>query len=71
MFLWWSLMEKVIMPQADRVISLSQLQTEDFRKYVKYPIEQVRTIYHGLSEKFRVVTDADRLARAREKYKLP
>lgn len=71
MFLWWSLMEKVIMPQADRVISLSQLQTEDFRKYVKYPIEQVRTIYHGLSDKFQVVTDADRLARAREKYKLP
>jgi len=71
MYCWWFLMEKFIMPAADRVISLSNVMTEDFRKYVKYPISQVRTIYHGVSDKFRVETDCDRLARAREEYELP
>jgi glycosyltransferase involved in cell wall biosynthesis len=71
MYSWWFLMEKFIMPAADRVISLSKVMTEDFRKYVKYPIGQVRTIYHGVSDKFQVEKDSDRLARAREEYELP
>jgi len=71
MYTWWFLMEKFIMPAADRVISLSKVMTEDFRKYVKYPISKVRTIYHGVSDKFRVETDGDRLARVREEYELP
>jgi glycosyltransferase involved in cell wall biosynthesis len=71
MYSWWFLLEKVIMPAADRVISLSQVMTADFRKYVKYPIERVRTIYHGVSDKFRVEPDRERLARAREEYELP
>ena len=53
MYTWWFLLEHKIMPAADRVISLSHAMTADFRKYVKYPIAQVRTIYHGVSEKFR------------------
>src|SRR5262245_1154742 len=71
MYSWWYLMEKFIMPAADRVISLSNVMTEDFRKYVKYPINQVRTIYHGVSDKFRVETDSTRLMLAREEYELP
>jgi glycosyltransferase involved in cell wall biosynthesis len=71
MYSWWFLLEKFIVPAADRVISLSNAMTDDFRKYVSYPITQVRTIYHGVSDKFRVETDCARLARAREKYKLP
>jgi glycosyltransferase involved in cell wall biosynthesis len=71
MYTWWFLLEKVIMPAADRVISLSNVMTEDFRKYVKYPINQVRTIYHGVNEKFRMETDVGRLIRAREEYELP
>jgi len=54
------------MPAADRVISLSDAMTADFRKYENYPISQVRMIYHGVSDKFRVETDGARLARARE-----
>src|SRR5262249_45132907 len=60
-----------ILPAADRVISLSRVMTEDFRKYVNYPIGQVRTIYHGVSDKFRVETDAARLAQVRDEYDLP
>jgi glycosyltransferase involved in cell wall biosynthesis len=71
MYTWWFVMEKFIMPSADRVISLSKVMTEDFRRYVKYPINQVRTIYHGVSDKFRVERDSARLARAREEYDLP
>src|SRR5262249_16853379 len=71
MYSWWYVMENFIMPAADRVISLSKVMTEDFRKYVKYPVNQVRTIYHGVSKKFRVETDTERLSQAREEYDLP
>jgi glycosyltransferase involved in cell wall biosynthesis len=71
MYCWWFLLEQFIMPAADRVISLSQTMTEDFRKHVNYPINQVRTIYHGVSDKFRVETDEARLARVRAEYDLP
>jgi glycosyltransferase involved in cell wall biosynthesis len=71
MYAWWFMLEKVIMHSADRVISISNVMTEDFRKHVNYPIGQVRTIYHGVNEKFRVETDPARLARAREEYELP
>jgi glycosyltransferase involved in cell wall biosynthesis len=71
MYTWWFMLEKVILPAADRVISLSNTMTEDFRKHVKYPISQVRTIYHGVSDKFRVERDSARLERAREEYELP
>jgi glycosyltransferase involved in cell wall biosynthesis len=65
------MLEKAILPAADRVISISNVMTEDFRKHVNYPIDQVRTIYHGVNEKFHVETDEVRLARAREEYELP
>lgn len=71
MYVWWFVLERMIMPAADRLISLSDLMTGDIRKHMSYPIAQVRTIYHGVSEKFRVETDGNRLARIREQYGLP
>lgn len=71
MYSWWYLLEKFILPEADRIISLSNAMTADVRKYVNYPVSQVRTIYHGVSDKFRVETDCNRLARARSRYHLP
>jgi len=71
MYAWWFLLEKFILPAADRVISLSNTMTEALRRYVRYPIDQVRTIYHGVSEKFRIETNHDRLDRGRIKYGLP
>jgi glycosyltransferase involved in cell wall biosynthesis len=68
---WWFLLEKCIMPAADRLISLSNIMTDDFRKHINYPIAQVRTIYHGVSENFRMEKDCEKLARARAAYKLP
>lgn len=68
---WWFLLEKFVLPAADRVISLSNAMTADVGRYVNYPITQVRTIYHGVNEKFKVETDCDRLARARKQYGLP
>jgi glycosyltransferase involved in cell wall biosynthesis len=71
MYSWWFMLEKGIMRAADRVISISKVMTEDFRKHVNYPISQVRTIYHGVNKKFRLVTDEEQLAKAREEYELP
>jgi glycosyltransferase involved in cell wall biosynthesis len=53
------------------MISLSNAMTADVRKYVNYPISHVRTIYHGVTDKFRVETDCERLALTRAKYHLP
>lgn len=71
MYIWWFLLEKTILPRADRIISLSHAMTEDLHRYVKYPISQVRTIYHGVSAKFRVEITSDQLAHARKEYQLP
>jgi len=71
MYSWWFMLEKFIMHSADRVISISNVMTDDFRKHVKYPIDQVRTIHHGVNSKFRPLTDEARLAAAREEYGLP
>jgi len=71
MYAWWFLLEKFILPSADRLISLSDTMTEAVCKHVKYPITQVRTIYHGVSDKFRVETNGETLAFARAKYHLP
>jgi glycosyltransferase involved in cell wall biosynthesis len=71
MYASWFLLEKVILPAADRVISISKVMTQDFGRTVKYPIENVRTIYHGVSDKFRPIRDPERLSRAKEEYLLP
>jgi glycosyltransferase involved in cell wall biosynthesis len=71
MYTRWFLLEKMILPAADRVISISHAMTEDFRKTVRYPIENVRTIYHGVSRRFRPVEDKAILEIAREEYLLP
>ncbi len=71
MYAWWFMLERVILRSADRLISLSNTMTEAVRQHVKYPIEKVRTIYHGVSGQFRVERDASRLDHIREEYELP
>jgi glycosyltransferase involved in cell wall biosynthesis len=71
MYCWWYMLEKLILPAADRLISIANVITEAIREHVNYPMTKVRMIYHGVSDKFRVETDYDRLARAREEYCLP
>ena len=67
---WWFL-ENAVMPAADRVISISNVMTRDFRRTVKYPFENVRTVYHGVNDKFKPVRDAAALAAMKAKYSLP
>lgn len=45
--------------------------TRDIERAVNYPIENVRTIYHGLSDIFHVVSDEQLRGKAREEYVLP
>lgn len=67
----WFFLEKVILPRADRVISISNAMTRDMARVGKYPMERIHTVYHGVSEKFRVIRDADKLRAAKEEYELP
>lgn len=67
---WWFL-ETAILPAADRVISISNVMTQDFRRTVKYPIDNVRTVHHGVSKKFQVIRDTEMLQGMKAKYQLP
>jgi glycosyltransferase involved in cell wall biosynthesis len=67
----WFVLEKVILPAADRVISVSHVMTRDFGRFIRYPSENIRTIHHGVSERFRVIDDARILQEAKEEYELP
>lgn len=70
-YLKWFFLHKMLLPRADRLISISNLMTRDLCDSVKYPAGNIRTIYHGLSEKFRVVRDPVKLREAKEEYRLP
>jgi len=71
LYLKWSLLERVLLPEADRLISISNTMTQQLRRAVKYPIENVCTVYHGVSDRFRVIEDVVKLRDAREEYELP
>ena len=52
MYCWWYMLEKRILPAADRLISIANIITGAMREHLKYPMTQVRMIYHGVSDKF-------------------
>jgi glycosyltransferase involved in cell wall biosynthesis len=61
----------MLLPSADRLISISHAMTDDVIRYVKYPSQKIRTIYHGVSDKFRVINDEMKLQEIKEEYLLP
>lgn len=63
--------EMVLIGAADRIISISNVMTEDLQRHMRIPPDRIRTVYHGLSEKFRVIDDAEAFARMRTEYRLP
>jgi len=71
LYMKWFFLEKVLMPTADRIISISHVMTSDLSNTTKYPIEKVATIYHGVSDRFRVIYDHERLLAIIEEYQLP
>lgn len=71
MYLRWWFLENAIMPAADRVISISNLMQRDMQRLVRYPLANVRTVYHGVHEKFRVIDDSAALQAMKAKYSLP
>ena len=66
---WWFL-ESAIVPAADRVISISNLMTRDMQRVVRYPIENVRTVYHGVNEKFHVIRRCRKACRDQAQVRL-
>jgi glycosyltransferase involved in cell wall biosynthesis len=71
LYVKWFLLEKMLMPETDRLISISNVMTQELERAVKYPMEKVRTIYHGVSERFHVIQDLDKLKAAKDEYELP
>lgn len=55
----------------DRVISISHTMTADLVRYTRVPAERIRTVWHGVSDRFRPVNSAEVLARIRADYRLP
>ena len=71
LYIKWFFLEKALLPTADRVISISHVMTQDIQSTTKYPIEKVRTVYHGVSERFRIIQDKEQLLEVKEEYQLP
>jgi glycosyltransferase involved in cell wall biosynthesis len=63
--------EAVLIGSADRIISISQVMTHDLQLHMNVPGSKIRTVYHGLHEKFRVIRNRRTLARMRAEYRLP
>ncbi len=54
-----------------KVISVSQLCTDDFNRALRLPPGKIQTVYFGPARHFRRVTDPAALAQARARYGLP
>lgn len=63
--------QKQTLKKIDGVITDSEASKKDIVKYLKFPSEKVFPVYLAQSEKFKVITDKDKLKRIKEKYSLP
>lgn len=66
-----SLRMKAFMAAADKIISVSNAVTEDCINATGLPRSKFKTIYHGLGDGFKIISDNTMLRRAQEKYHLP
>jgi glycosyltransferase involved in cell wall biosynthesis len=62
---------KMIMREADKIISISNIMTELCSRATDLPESKFRTIYHGVDEKFKPISDERILNEVRMKYHLP
>jgi glycosyltransferase involved in cell wall biosynthesis len=62
---------KAIMRTSDRIISISNTMTELCIQQSGLPKYKFKTIYHGVDEKFKPITDTKILKAVRETYHLP
>lgn len=62
---------KAFMKAADRIISVSDAVTRACIQATALPESKFRTIYHGVGEEFRPITDDATLRSIKEKYRLP
>lgn len=56
---------------ADTVIAVSQNTKRDLMDLYNIPDEKIKVIYSGIDPAFKKITKTEKLARVREKYKLP
>lgn len=73
---WWDVLYiRAVMPlyfkKASRVLSVSQLTTDNFYQALRLPAGKLQTVYFGPANHFRPVTDPQRLAAVRARYDLP
>ncbi len=57
--------------KALKIITVSKTEMNSIHNYFKLPDSKIVSIYNGVSQHFRKITNADELERVRKKYKLP
>jgi glycosyltransferase involved in cell wall biosynthesis len=75
-YTWWDVQYiRAIMPlyfkKADRVLSVSQLTTDNFYQALNLPQGKVQTVYFGPARHFRPIKDPQFLATVQSRYNLP
>jgi glycosyltransferase involved in cell wall biosynthesis len=73
---WWDVIYiRTVMPlyfnKAARVLSVSQLTTDNFYQALRLPPGKVQTVYFGPARHFHPVNDPQQLAAVKERYELP
>ncbi len=66
----WMVMERLMLPGADRVLAVSQTMARDFCAATGYPEAKVVTTCLGVDDTFAQVTDALALDEVRQRYQL-
>ena len=56
---------------ADKIISVSKNASEELCKHYKLPPEKLKTIYHGVNDSFKPISNRAKLQSIQEKYHLP
>lgn len=56
---------------ADKIISVSHNASQELCRHYKLPPRKLKTIYHGVRDTYKPVSDISKLRSTREKYDLP
>ena len=67
----WTMMERMMLPFVDRMISISNTMTKDFCRAVGFPEAKVATIYLGVDESFKKLEETDAWEKTIQLYRIP
>ncbi|AAK81010.1 glycosyltransferase involved in cell wall biosynthesis [Clostridium acetobutylicum] len=57
--------------KSKKILTVSEFSKEEIFKWIKCDRDKIKVTYNGIDPKFHVISDAEKLKKIKEKYKLP